>query len=90
MYMNLTENPNSSIMVLPNNLEVTTMVKKTNSKVATVAESKTEIETAPVKETAAEAPAEKPAKKPAAKKLLLRKQLPKQMPLQMLLRRKRL
>lgn len=69
--MNLTENPNSSIMVLPNNLEVTTMVKKTNSKAATVAESKTEIETAPVKETAAEAPAEKPAKKPAAKKLLL-------------------
>lgn len=67
MYMNLTENPNSSIMVLPNNLEVTTMVKKTNSKAATVAESKTEIETAPVKETAAEAPAEKPAKKPAAK-----------------------
>ena len=51
------------------------MVKKTNSKAATVAESKTEIETAPVKETAAEAPAEKPAKKPAAKKLLLRKQL---------------
>lgn len=43
------------------------MVKKTNSKAATVAESKTEIETAPVKETAAEAPAEKPAKKPAAK-----------------------
>ena len=68
MYMNLTENPNSSIMVLPNNLEVTTMVKKTNSKAATVAESKTEIETAPVKETAAEAPAEKPAKKPPAKK----------------------
>ena len=67
MYMNLTENPNSSIMVLPNNLEVTTMVKKTNSKAATVAESKTEIETAPVKETAAEAPAEKPAKEPAAK-----------------------
>ena len=63
MYMNLTENPNSSIMVLPNNLEVTTMVKKTNSKAATVAESKTEIETAPVKETAAEAPAKKTATK---------------------------
>ena len=44
------------------------MVKKTNSKAVTVAESKTEIETAPVKETATEALAEKPAKKPAAKK----------------------
>ncbi|MBR1382614.1 MAG: hypothetical protein IJ555_02195 [Ruminococcus sp.] len=52
------------------------MVKKTNSKAVTVAESKTEIETAPVKETAAEALAEKPAKKTPAKKAATKAKTP--------------